>query len=118
MLMVPLHGWATKPDQCSTLSIIVSLHLHYRRWLRGPDKRALIVAFGDIMESRNLEDNGPFNLTLSFDEALKSSWSIHKPVRKIPDLGRADLILGISTPHGIIPISTKLPPEWPCSITF
>jgi hypothetical protein len=31
------------------------LHLHYQRWLRGPERTALIPAFGDIVASRQLE---------------------------------------------------------------
>ena len=88
---------------------LFSLYLHYRRWLRGPDKKAFIVAFGTIMESRNSKENGSFSLTLSVDEANMSSWSIDKPLRKSQDLERADLTLGVSVPHGIIPISTALP---------
>jgi len=86
-----------------------SLDLHYRRWLRGPDDRALIVAFGDIMASRNSNIHNSFELELSFDETLEeSNWSIDKPVTKSQGLGHAGLILGISVPHGIIPVSTTL----------
>ena len=88
-----------------------SFYLHYRRWLRGPDNKALIATFGDIMVSRNPKVLGAFNLWLSFDEALESSWLIDKPVRKSQELGRAELMLGISVLRGIIPISTGLPPN-------
>jgi len=89
---------------CPSLALI---HLHYRRWLRGPDKKALIVAFGDIMASRKIHD--PFELKLSFDETLEeSSWSIDRPVRKSQDLGCSGLVLGTSVPDGIIPISAAL----------
>jgi len=87
---------------------LIKLDLKYRRWLRGPDKRALIEAFGHIMASRNLKESHPsFNLKLSVDPTLY--WSIHKPVKKLQDLGCSDLILGISVPCGIIHISTELP---------
>jgi len=90
--------------------LLESLDLEYRRWLRGPDKKALIIAFGDIMASRNLkESHRPFKLLLIVDQALY--WSIDKPVRKIQDLRRSTLMLGISVPCGIIPISTALPWE-------
>jgi hypothetical protein len=94
------------PPLCPSLT---SLHLHHRRWLRGPDKKAIIMTFGDIMTSRNLEIHGSFNLILSFDKAPKSSWSIGQPVRKSKGLGDAEFILGISVPYGKIPISTALP---------
>jgi hypothetical protein len=84
-----------------------SLDLHYRRWLRGPDKKELILVFGDIMASRDPKNS--FDLTLGFDETLeKSSWSIDRPVRKLPRLGDSGLLLGILVPCGIIPISTAL----------
>jgi len=92
-----------------------SLQLRYRRWLRGPDKKALIAVFGDIMASRNPKGALSFKLMLSFDEAPKSSWSIG-PTRKFLHLenrffttGHGRLMLGISTPHGIIPISGEVP---------
>jgi len=92
-----------------------SLHLQYRRWLRGPDKKALIAVFSDIMASRNPKKSLSFELRLSFDEVPKSSWSIG-PTRKFLHLeslyfteGHVGLMLGISTPHGIIPISGALP---------
>ena len=87
-----------------------SLHLHYRKWMRGPDKNSLVVAFGDIVESRKLVVNPSFSLKLSFDEAPEEShWTIGMPVRKIHNFEDGDLILGISTPHTIIPMSTLLP---------
>ena len=90
-----------------------SLHLHYRRWMRGPDKNALVVALGDIVGSRNLV------LGLSFEEALKQSrWTIGKPVRKIQNLEDGVLILGIPTPHAIIPMSTLLPEHGLVSLPF
>jgi hypothetical protein len=38
---------------CTSLE---ELHLHYKRWLRGTDKRSLLLAFADIAESRQLVD--------------------------------------------------------------
>jgi len=91
-----------------------SLKLRYRRWLRGPDKKALIAVFGDIMASRYPKKPLSFALRLSFDEAPKSTWQIG-PTRKflhseprISTNGDVKLMLGISTPRGIIPISGDL----------
>jgi len=104
--MVELPGQANTP-LCPSL---MELDLEYRRWLRGPDKKALIVAFGHIMASRNLnESQRSFKLKLSVDPAPLSGWLIDKPTRKLQGLRRSDLILGISAPCGIIPISTALP---------
>ena len=86
-----------------------SLHLHYRRWMRGPDKKSLVITFGDIVESRKLETTSSFSLSLSLDEALDSHWTIGKPVGEAQYSEGAGLILGISTRHAIIPVSTLLP---------
>jgi len=109
--MVSLMSQSMAPS-CPSLR---SLQLRYRRWLRGPDKKALIAVFGDIMASRNPKKRLSFRLSLSFDEAPKSNWSIG-PTRKFLHLkprgfkeGHVKLMLGISTPHGIIPISGYLP---------
>jgi len=101
--MVGPPGQATAP----LCPLLQSFDLQYRRWLRGPDKKALIIAFGNIMASRNLkESHRSFKLLLTVDQALY--WSIDKPVRKSQDLGRSTLMLGISAPCGIISISTAL----------
>ena len=90
--------------------LLRSLHLHYKRWMRGPDKKALLVAFSDIVGSRQLEIKSSFSLRLSFDEAPEMShWTIGKPARMINNPEDRDLVLGISTPHSIIPMSTLLP---------
>ncbi len=96
-----------------------SLHLHYRRWMRGPDKKSLVVAFSDIVGSRKPETKSSFSLKLSFDEVPEEShWTIGKPVRKIHNLKHGDLILGISTPSSIIPMSTLLPERGHVSLPF
>ena len=94
-----------------------SLYLLYKRWLRSPDQKALIVAFGDIVASRNSKMHHSLNLVLSigevrdslgsgFQELLNGCWSIDTSGRKSPHTGNPEHILGISTRHGIIPIST------------
>ena len=101
---------------CPSLKL---LHLHYRRWMRSPDKRSLVVAFGEIVGSRQLETESSFSLSLSFDEAHEEShWTVSKPVRKIHDLEGVGLILGILTPHATIPVSTLLPERGLVSIPF
>ena len=99
--------------------LLRSLHLHYKRWMRGPDKNSLVVAFGDIVGSRQLETESSFSLRLSFDEAPEEShWTIGKPMRKIHDIEGVGLILGIATPHAIIPMSTLLPVRGLVSFPF
>ena len=86
-----------------------SLHLDYRRWLRGPDKRALIVALNDIVESRKGTNESPFSLTLTFaGESEEQVWKIGGPVWEGPYGWYGDLALGISSAHTIIPLSTTL----------
>ena len=96
-----------------------SFHLHYRKWMRGPDKESLIVAFSDIVGSRQLETRSSFTLSLSFGEAPEESrWTIGKPVRKIRNLEDGNLILGISIIHAIIPMSTSFPERGLVSFPF
>ena len=87
--------------------------------MRGPDKKALVVALGDIVGSRQLATKSSFSLTLSFDEALEQSlWTIGKPMRKIHNLEDMDLILGVPSPHATIPMSTLLPERGLVSLPF
>ena len=95
------------------------LHLHYRRWMRGPDKNSLVVTFSDIVGSRQLETESSFSLNLTVDEALEQShWTIGQPARKIHNLEGVDLILGITTPRATIPMSTLLPKRGVVSLPF
>jgi len=91
------------------------LHLRYRRWLRGPDKKALIAVFGDIVTSQYSKKRFSFELRLHFDEAPTSNWLIG-PTSKFLHLeplyftkGHVGLRLGIRTPYGITSISGYLP---------
>jgi len=83
-----------------------SLHLHYKRWLRGPDRKALIVAFSDIVASHQLQKESSFSLSLSFDGGPDNeTWKIGNLAREgwvCPNLA-----LGISGPQDIIHISTE-----------
>ena len=96
-----------------------SMHLHYRRWTRGPDKKSLVVAFSDIVGSRQSERKSSFSLRLSFDETHEGSyWTIGKPVRTVQNVEDGILILGISTLDSIIPMSTSLPERGLVSLPF
>jgi len=104
-----------RPLSLTIAPSLSSLRLQYRRWLRGPDKKALIAVFSDIMASRNSKKRLSFELWLSFDEAPKSSWSIG-PTSKFLHFEKSfditddsKLMLGFSTPHGMISISGHLP---------
>jgi len=100
--MVRPPGQATTP-LCPSLG---SLYLDYRRWLRGPDQKALIEAFGHIVASRY--PNRLFMLWLGVDQAQR--WSIGGPSNSLSS-GIGDLILGISVPCGIIPVGLSWRPD-------
>src|SRR5258706_12067673 len=71
----------------------------------GPDKRALIVSLGDIVESRHKEPESSFSLRLRFDEGSEEQrWTIGE--RNFQNVG---LVLGIWTSPSFIPMSTSLP---------
>jgi hypothetical protein len=86
------------------------LDLHYKRWLRGSERKALIPAFGDIMASHRPEEQSgsSFSLRLSFDEGPEDLvWRVHGPVDSFDiELGLHGTYIGFSGPHGIIPLST------------
>jgi hypothetical protein len=85
------------------------LHLHYKRWSRGSERNALIPAFGAIVASRPRE-NQKFSFRLSFGEGRESQeWIIHEPVERFDvELGSNRTFIGVSSPHGIIPLSIAL----------
>jgi hypothetical protein len=82
-----------------------SLHLHYKRWLRGLEKTAVIPAIGCIMASRQSEEEPDFSLFLSFDEGPKGQvWNVNKPAERLKwRLG--NICIGIPSPQGIVPLS-------------
>ena len=107
---------------------ISSLNLHYRRWLRGRDNRALIAVFDDIVASRNPERSHRFEVRLYIDAPdsvgfpLDPTWVINEPDSKSqlawddePNFG---IVLGISTSHGIIPMSMTSSQEGLVSLPF
>ena len=83
---------------------LTRLEVHYKRWLRGPERNALIPVFGGISFSRN---SGAFVLVLSI-ERPESSWLVWWPVESMQDLGFDLSAIGISSPHGIIPIEMEV----------
>jgi hypothetical protein len=84
---------------CAKLTL---LEVDYKRWLRGPERKALIPVFSDIVSSR-WSDN--FIFPLSFD-LLKQYWHVERPVESTRDLTDRDgvSVIGISSPYGIIPL--------------
>ena len=97
------------PPLCKELK---RLHLHYKRWLRGPEKKALMPAFGDIVASHQRLKQTGFSLCLSFDEGSKEQvWRVRGLVETF-DIELEDYYetwIGFSSPHGIICLSTPVP---------
>ena len=85
------------------------LHLHYKRWSRGAERNGLIPAFGAIVASYSVEEH-VFSFQLSFGEGSElQEWIVHEPVERF-DLEREEdrTFIGVSSPHGIVPLSTEL----------
>ena len=88
------------------------LRLHYKRWSRGAERNALIPAFGDIVAS-HLPEEQNFSLWLKFDERPEfQEWRIHEPVERFEfDSERDGICIGVTSPHGIVPISSLVEEE-------
>jgi hypothetical protein len=78
------------------------LNLHYKRWLRGPERTALIPVFSDLVSSHWLGER--FLLSIFFGEC-ESQWKIRKPVETLRAVQDYEgIMIGISSPRGIIPL--------------
>ena len=89
---------------CSQLA---ELNVKYKRWLRGSERTVLLQVFSEIVSSRSSEED--FQLLLSF-EGLRMDWAVRTEVESIGEVKDGDsLELGISTPHGIIPLVSSAP---------
>jgi len=82
------------------------LHLHYKRWSRGAERNGLIAAFGTIMASYASEEHA-FSFQWSFGEGSElQQWIVHKPNKRFDvDLGTDRTFIGVSSPHGVVPLS-------------
>ena len=97
------------PPLCRELK---RLHLHYKRWLRDRERKALMPAFGDIVASHQRLKQTDFSLCLTFDEGSKEQvWKVHGLVEnfKIELEHYIETYIGFSSPHGIVSLSTPLP---------
>ena len=93
------------PPLCRELK---GLHLHYKRWLRGSERKALISAFGEIVASHQRLEQTGFSLRLSFEGSDYQDWKVHGPVEKLKlPLETLDIYIGFSSPRGIVPLSTS-----------
>jgi len=80
---------------------LTALHLHYRRWLRGAERKGLIPVFSDIVSS--CVSQAYFDLFLRAD----GDWLVQGPVESTCDVTDDNEIsvIGISSPYGIIPLN-------------
>ena len=90
----------------SLCSNLVELNLKYKRWLRDPERTALLLVLGDIASSRRSKEG--FQLHLSFEDHAQQGWIVLRHVHSIHEVSDGwILILGISSPHGIIPLAVS-----------
>ena len=81
------------------------LHLHYKRWLRGPERNALIQTFGAVVASC-LSKEQDFSFRFGFGEGSElQEWIIHEPVEMFGFGGYKTTVIGTSSPDGIVPLS-------------
>ena len=80
---------------------LVGLNVKYKRWLRGSERMALLLVFGDIVSSRQSEGGFPLYLNV---EGFAQDWFIWRHVESIHEVADDEpFVIGISSPHGIIP---------------
>ena len=92
-------GTTPHPPHCVNL---VRLELDYKRWLRGSERTALLLVFGDIVSSRGSEEG--LQLRLRF-EGLPPDWFVSRHVESIREVDLNEpLVIGISSPLGITPL--------------
>ena len=81
------------------------LRLHYKRWLRGPERNSLIPAFGAIVAS-HLSEKQFFIFRLSYGEESKSQeWNIHEPVERFDFEDSKGTVIGVPSPDGVVTLS-------------
>jgi len=82
------------------------LHLHYKRWSRGAERNGLIPTFGAIAASHRAKEQS-FSFRLSFGEGSElQEWIVHEPVERFDlKVKRDRTFIGVSSPHGIVPLS-------------
>ena len=81
---------------------LVELKVNYERWLRGPERTALLQIFGDIVSSR--ESKKEFELCLILN-GLAQRWVVYSHVESIHEAADNEVsVIGISSPQGIIPL--------------
>ena len=95
------------PPLCRQL---IELHLHYERWLRGPERKALIPVFGEIMDSKRLLNETYFSLYLSIGQSPNEPvWEVVGGDERFgTKFGDRATYIGFSGPRGIVTLFTTL----------
>ena len=84
---------------------LATLNMYYMAWLRGPERKALIPVFGDIVSSHSPESN--FCLWIHFDE-LEADWVVERPVYSIHQHSPFSVsTVGVLGPHGVVFIAVE-----------
>ena len=109
-------GGMSRLPLCSKL---LKLKVSYKRWLRGSERTALLLVFGDIVSSHHPEED--FRLHLIFDDrhpgwmVRRHGWMVRRHVESIHEAADNGLfVIGISSPHGIIPM--VMPSAYPLEV--
>ena len=87
---------------------LVRLEVDYKRWLRGPERTALLPIFSDIVSSRSSEEGFQLRLRLEAIDGHGQDWLVSRHVESIHEVTDDEpLVIGISSPHGIILLKTS-----------
>ena len=90
------------PPRLPLCARLYTLRVGYKRWLRGPERKALIPVFGEIVSSRCFEDEGKFSLFLKLN---KLWWKVGRLVDSMHAFEEySGSAIGITGPHGITPL--------------
>ena len=106
-------GWPTVSEMTGQQNHIVgpvcrglkTLHLHYKRWLRGLEKTDIIQTLGTIT-AHGKDTESDFSLYLSFDEGpQRLMWKVHEPAER--PVWRHGTSIRLPSPHGKVTLSAN-----------
>ena len=89
------------PSRLPFCSKLVELRVNYERWLRDPERTALLPVFGNIVSSRRSEGYFDFRLTCG---GFIQTWCVSGHVASILEVDPSFLTIGTSSPYGILPL--------------
>ena len=89
------------PSRLPLCSKLVELKVNYKRWLRGPERTALLPVFGNIVSSRRSDEHFEFRLTCG---GFIQTWCVLEHVASILEVDSSFLTIGTSSPYGILPL--------------